>query len=68
MQTIRDGMKRDAKRISAQDAVQRAAEMMDDLNVGAIPVLDGGRLVGMITDWDIAAAPDRLRGGMPMGR
>jgi CBS domain-containing protein len=27
--------------------------MMDELNVGAIPVLDGRKLVGMITDRDI---------------
>jgi len=33
--------------------VQRAAQMMDELNVGAIPVLDGQKLVGMITDRDI---------------
>lgn len=30
-----------------------AAQMMDDLNVGAIPVLDNGKLVGMVTDRDI---------------
>jgi CBS domain-containing protein len=53
MQTIQDVMTRDVQSISPQETVQRAAQMMDELNVGAIPVLDGGRLVGMITDRDI---------------
>jgi CBS domain-containing protein len=33
--------------------VQAAARMMKDLNVGAIPVCDGDRLLGMLTDRDI---------------
>jgi CBS domain-containing protein len=33
--------------------VQAAARMMKDLNVGAIPVCDGDRLLGMVTDRDI---------------
>ena len=53
MQTIQDVMTRDVQSISPQETVQRAAQMMDELNVGSIPVLDGHRLVGMITDRDI---------------
>lgn len=53
MQTIREVMTPDVQTISPQETVQRAAQMMDDLNVGAIPVCDGDRLVGMITDRDI---------------
>ncbi|GAB3445454.1 CBS domain-containing protein [Massilia solisilvae] len=53
MQTIQDVMTRDVRTISPQDNVQRAAQMMDELNVGAIPVCDGDKLVGMITDRDI---------------
>ncbi|RYE70137.1 MAG: CBS domain-containing protein, partial [Oxalobacteraceae bacterium] len=41
-------MTRDVQSIAPQEAVQRAAQMMDELNVGAIPVLDGRKLVGMI--------------------
>lgn len=33
--------------------MQRAAQMMDELNVGALPVCEGEQLVGMITDRDI---------------
>jgi CBS domain-containing protein len=53
MQTIQDVMTRDVRTISPQETVQRAAQMMDELNVGAIPVCDGQKLVGMITDRDI---------------
>jgi len=53
MQTIQDVMTRDVQGISPQETVQRAAQMMDELNVGAIPVLEGQKLVGMITDRDI---------------
>ena len=53
MQTIQDVMTRDVQSIAPQETVQRAAQMMDELNVGAIPVLDGRKLVGMITDRDI---------------
>jgi CBS-domain-containing membrane protein len=53
MQTIQDVMTRDVQSISPQETIQRAAQMMDELNVGAIPVLEGQKLVGMITDRDI---------------
>ncbi|QOY93269.1 CBS domain-containing protein [Massilia sp. UMI-21] len=53
MQTIREVMTPDVQTISPKDTVQRAAQMMDDLNVGSIPVCDGDKLVGMITDRDI---------------
>lgn len=53
MQTIREVMTPNVQTISPQETVQRAAQMMDDLNVGSIPVCDGERLVGMITDRDI---------------
>jgi CBS domain-containing protein len=53
MQTIQDVMTRDVQTISPQETIQRAAQLMDELNVGAIPVTDGDKLVGMITDRDI---------------
>lgn len=53
MQTIQEVMTRDVQTISTQDTVQRAAQLMDELNVGAIPVVDVGKLVGMVTDRDI---------------
>jgi CBS domain-containing protein len=53
MQTIQDVMTRSVKSISPEDTVRRAAELMKELDVGAIPVVDGAKLVGMLTDRDI---------------
>ena len=53
MPTIQEVMTSDVQTVSPQDTIQRAAQLMDDLNVGAIPVLDGDKLIGMITDRDI---------------
>jgi CBS domain-containing protein len=40
--------------VSANDTIQLAAEKMRDLDVGSLPVCDGDKLVGIITDRDIA--------------
>jgi CBS domain-containing protein len=37
-----------------QDTIQTAAQIMADGGVGVVPVCDGERLVGMVTDRDIA--------------
>lgn len=53
MQTVAEVMTRDARAVSPQESVQRAAQLMDELNVGALPVCEGQTLVGMVTDRDI---------------
>jgi CBS domain-containing protein len=53
MQTVSQVMTRNVQFVSPQETVQRAAQMMDDLNVGSLPVCEGERLVGMVTDRDI---------------
>jgi CBS domain-containing protein len=53
MQLVYEVMTRDVQSVSARDTVRRAAQLMDDLNVGALPVCDGERLIGMVTDRDI---------------
>jgi CBS domain-containing protein len=53
MQMISEVMTRNVQSISPQESLRRAAQMMDDLNVGALPVCDGERLIGMVTDRDI---------------
>lgn len=53
MEKVSEVMTRDVRTITPQDTVRHAAQMMDELNVGAIPVCDGDRLVGMVTDRDI---------------
>jgi len=50
---IRDVMTRDVEVIRPNDTLREAARMMRDLDVGPIPVCDGQRVQGMITDRDI---------------
>ena len=38
---------------SPDDSLQRAAELMDDIDAGFLPVGENDRLVGMVTDRDI---------------
>ena len=53
MTTVADVMTRGVRTMSPSDTVVRAAQAMDELNVGVIPVCDGKKLVGMVTDRDI---------------
>jgi CBS domain-containing protein len=50
---VGDVMTRDVTVVSPHASVREAARVMDRLNVGALPVCDGQRLVGIITDRDI---------------
>jgi len=40
--------------IAPGDTLQRAAELMERNDIGSLPVGDNGKLVGMLTDRDIA--------------
>ncbi len=53
MQKISAIMTRNVQVVQPRDSVQRAAQCMKELDVGALPVCDGRMLVGMITDRDI---------------
>jgi CBS domain-containing protein len=53
MTTVADVMTRDVRTMTPDDSVVEAARCMDELNVGVIPVCDGDKLVGMVTDRDI---------------
>jgi CBS domain-containing protein len=53
MTTVADVMTRGVRTMTPSDTVVRAAQAMDELNVGVIPVCDGPKLVGMVTDRDI---------------
>ena len=46
-------MSTDLQTVAPDDSVRRAAELMDQFGVGALPVCDDGRLIGIITDRDI---------------
>jgi CBS domain-containing protein len=51
---VQDVMSRAVKLVAPGDSVENAARLMAQLDVGALPVGDDDRLVGMITDRDIA--------------
>lgn len=51
---IRDIMTRDVRRVEPQTSLREAARLMADIDAGSLPVEEGGRLIGMITDRDIA--------------
>lgn len=51
---VKEAMSRDVKTVSPQQPIQEAARIMLDMDVGALPVGDKDRLLGMITDRDIA--------------
>ena len=51
---ISEVMTRDVQTVSPDQPVQEAASFMLSADAGAIPVTDNGRLIGMITDRDIA--------------
>jgi CBS domain-containing protein len=50
---LRDVMTREVEVVHPEASVTEAAEKMRSLDVGPLPVCDGDRLVGMITDRDV---------------
>ena len=51
---IRDVMTRDVQTVTPDQTAQEAASFMLREDAGSMPVSDGNRLIGMITDRDIA--------------
>ena len=63
---VREVMSKDVSVVSPDDTIQKAATLMEKVDCGALPVGENDRLVGIITDRDIALravakgqAPDR---------
>jgi CBS domain-containing protein len=59
---VRDAMTPDVQLCTPEDTLRDAAEAMAALNCGLLPVAENDRLVGMISDRDIAIR------GVAMGR
>lgn len=62
---VQEIMTRDVELIDPNTTIREAARLMRDDNVGALPVGENDRLVGMVTDRDIvmrAVAEDRAAG------
>ncbi len=53
MKTIADIMTHQVESVAPSDNIQRAAELMRDSDVGMLPVTEGKKLLGVITDRDI---------------
>jgi len=51
---VSEVMTRSVQTITPEESISQAAKMMADIDAGAIPVGENDRLVGMITDRDIA--------------
>ncbi|HEY0943478.1 MAG TPA: CBS domain-containing protein [Steroidobacter sp.] len=51
---IRDAMTRDVCMVRPDQTIRDAAQLMAQMDIGSLPVQDNDRLVGMITDRDIA--------------
>src|SRR5690242_10445180 len=65
---VRDAMTARPRCAAADTPLSQVAELMESQDIGAIPVLDGDRLVGMITDRDIVVrtvAKDKDPRGIP---
>lgn len=54
MTSVAEVMTRDVATISPEQSIQQAAQLMETLDVGSLPVCDGELLVGILTDRDIA--------------
>jgi CBS domain-containing protein len=51
---VSDAMTREVRVASPGQSIREVAKIMDEINAGSMPVGDNDRLVGMITDRDIA--------------
>jgi CBS domain-containing protein len=51
--SVREVMTRDVETVLPDMSLKEAAELMRTLNVGSLPVVDGEKLVGIVTDRDI---------------
>jgi CBS domain-containing protein len=65
---VREVMTHHVKIASPEDTLRHAAQMMDEIDCGVLPVAENDRLVGMLTDRDITVravaqgrSPDRCK-------
>lgn len=70
MTTVTDVMTRNVRTLTPSDTVASAAKAMGELNVGVIPVCEGDKLLGVVTDRDIVvrAVAQGLDGNTPLAK
>lgn len=54
MRRVEDIMSTGVTVVSPEQPLREAAQLMADLDIGSLPVCDGDRLLGILTDRDIA--------------
>lgn len=54
MPNVSEIMTTDVQVVEPQQSLRHAAQLMADLDIGALPVCNGKRLLGVVTDRDIA--------------
>jgi CBS domain-containing protein len=59
MHLVREHMSRDLLSVDSGESITEVAQRMVERNVGAVLVLDGGRLVGIMTERDLMRAVAR---------
>jgi CBS domain-containing protein len=59
MPVVRNHMSRDLLSVEPAEPIREVAQRMVERNLGAVLVLDGGRLVGIMTERDIMRAVAR---------
>lgn len=52
-ETVKEVMSRNIIAVLPSDTAQEAARLMQEHNIGAVPVVSGGELKGILTDRDI---------------
>jgi CBS domain-containing protein len=60
---IREVMTSDPRTVGPEDSLQAAAQVMREEDTGVVPVVENGRLVGLVTDRDIVVRA--VAQGMP---
>lgn len=67
---LHEVMTRDVEKIHPEDTLQTAAKKMRDRNIGFLPVCDGDRLIGVLSDRDliVRALADGVNSSAIVGR
>lgn len=57
---VRDVMTRDVKTVSPETTIRDVATLLTEHRISGLPVIDGGRLVGIITEGDLLPRQKRV--------
>ncbi len=55
---VKEIMTHNAEVVTPDETLEQAAKKMGELNIGPLPVCEGNRVVGILTDRDITVSRD----------